>query len=77
MGEYTYYQVVESRRVDGKPRQRVLVHLGEHPIAQAALEAWPTEVERLRSVGRDGQADKLAAKLETLRELTKGEDDAR
>lgn len=77
VGEYAYYQVVESRRVDGKPRQRVLVHLGEHPTARAALEAWPPEVEHLRSMGRDDQAGKLVAKLERLRELMKGEDDAR
>jgi len=25
-----YYQLVESRRVDGKPRQKVLLHLGQH-----------------------------------------------
>lgn len=72
-----YYQVVENRRVDGKPRQRVLLHLGEHPTMHAALEAWPPEVERLREAGRDDRADRLAAKLEKLHELKKGEDDAR
>jgi predicted anti-sigma-YlaC factor YlaD len=43
-----YHQLVESRRVDGEPRQRVLVHLGEHATADAALEAWPKEIRRLR-----------------------------
>lgn len=28
VGKYTYWQIVESRRVDGKPRPFVLAHLG-------------------------------------------------
>jgi hypothetical protein len=51
----------------------VLVHLGEHPTPEAALDAWPAQVEHLRAIGRDDQADKLEAKLEKLRELMKGE----
>lgn len=43
-----YHQLVESRRVDGEPRQRVLVHLGQHATADAALEAWQKEIRRLR-----------------------------
>jgi hypothetical protein len=43
-----YHQLVESRRVDGEPRQTVLVHLGQHSTADAALEAWPREIRRLR-----------------------------
>lgn len=43
-----YYQLVESCRVDGRPRQRVLVHLGDHPTVGAALKAWPKEINRLR-----------------------------
>ena len=43
-----YHQLVESRRVDGEPRQTVLVHLGKHDTADAALEAWPKEIRRLR-----------------------------
>ena len=38
-----YYQLVESRRVDGKPRQKVLVHLGHHPTVNDALKQWPRE----------------------------------
>lgn len=67
-----YYQLVESRRVDGKPRQIVHVHLGEHPTVDNALEAWPGRVDRLRSIGRDEQADKLQDKLDRLRELVLG-----
>ncbi len=43
-----YYQLVESHRVDGKPRQKVLLHLGRHPTVEAALKAWPREAKRLR-----------------------------
>ena len=70
-------QLVASRRVEGKPRTEVLVHLGEYPTPEAALGAWPAQVEHLRAIGRDDQADKLQAKLEKLRELVKGESDAR
>jgi len=58
--------------VEGKPRTEVLVHLGEHPTPEAALQAWPAEVEHMRAIGRDAQAEKLRSKLDRLRELTKG-----
>jgi hypothetical protein len=45
---WEYYQLVESRRVEGKPRQKVLVHLGHHPSVDVALEEWPKEIRRLR-----------------------------
>ena len=48
VGPYEYYQLVESYLVDGKPRQRVLLHLGRYSTAEAALEGWPKEVEGLR-----------------------------
>ena len=48
VGPYEYYQLVENRWRDGQPRQRVLVHLGRYPIAEAALEQWPGAVQRLR-----------------------------
>ena len=54
----------------------MLVHLGQHPMPEAALQAWPAEVEHLRAIGRDGQAEKLEAKLKRLRGLMKGEGDA-
>jgi hypothetical protein len=52
----------------------VLVHLGEHPTPEAALDAWPTRVEHLRAIGRDEQAEKLQGKLKKLRELMEGEE---
>jgi len=45
-----YYQLVESRRIDGKPRQKVLVHLGRHPTVDEALKEWPKEARHLRRV---------------------------
>lgn len=45
---WEYYQLVESRRVDGKPRQKVLVHLGHYPSVDDTLDGWPKEIRRLR-----------------------------
>ena len=48
VGGREYYQLVESRRVEGKPRQKVLVHLGSHPSVDEALKEWPKDIRRLR-----------------------------
>jgi hypothetical protein len=48
VGTYEYNQLVENRWVDGKPRQRVLLHLGCYTSVETALEGWPKEVEGLR-----------------------------
>ena len=53
VGPYEYYQLVENRWRDGQPRQRVLVHLGRYPIAEAALEQWPGAVQRLRRFAQE------------------------
>ena len=44
----TYFQLVESKRVNGKPRQRVIMHLGKEPTVDEALESWPKEIKYLR-----------------------------
>lgn len=64
-----YFQLVESRRVDGKPRQRVLLHLGEHATVDDALKRWPHRIGAMRRKGNEDAADALKAKLETLRKL--------
>ena len=64
-----YYQLVESRRVEGKPRQKVLIHLGHHSTVDDALKRWPREVGRLRRSGYDDAADALKEKLDRLRKL--------
>ena len=64
-----YFQLVRSYREDGTVKKEVLVHLGEHDTPDAALTAWPREIETHRASGRGEQADKLAGKLEKLRTL--------
>ena len=61
----------EMKGEKGKKRSvfKVDVHLGEHKTPEAALEAWPSEIEHLRLIGRENQADKLEAKLSKLCEL--------
>ena len=53
-----YYQLVESRRIDGKPRQKVLVHLDGHPTVDDALRKWPREIKRLK---RDAAKERESA----------------
>ena len=48
VGPYEYYQLVENQWMDGKPRQRVLLHLGHYTSVEAALEGWSKEIEGLR-----------------------------
>jgi hypothetical protein len=69
VGSKVYYQLVESRRVDGKPRQKVLLHLGQHAAVEEALKRWPREVGGLRRRGNDDAADALKEKLDRLRKL--------
>jgi hypothetical protein len=52
VGRYEYHQLVENHWVDGKPRQKVLLHLGRYPTVEAALEGWPKEIEGLRRFAR-------------------------
>jgi hypothetical protein len=52
-----YYQLVQSRRVNGNPRQRVLLHLGRHPTVGAALKEWPREIKRLRRLADKKRRD--------------------
>lgn len=41
----TYYQLVKSVRVNGKPTHRVVCYLGKHKSAEAALEASYQDLE--------------------------------
>jgi hypothetical protein len=72
-GRGPYFQLVRSYREEGKVKQEVLVHLGTHQRPEDALEAWPSEVEHLRAIGREDQAEKLERNLEKLRALTEAE----
>ena len=62
------------RNEKGKPRQEVLVHLGEYKTPEDALSAWPGAIAEHRRFGRDEQAEKLQDKLNRLQELRKGAD---
>ena len=64
MGQYEYYQVVESRRIEGEPRQKVLIHLGGHPTVDDALKKWPGEIKRLRRHARE-ERDRVPEGSET------------
>lgn len=74
-----YYQLVESRRVNGKPRQKVLVHLGRHSSVDAALEEWPEGIRRLQryaSEERRRAANRLEgsrARRDTVRRADRAE----
>lgn len=63
----TYYQAVRSYREKGKVKQEV-VHLGEHQTAEAALAAWPQEIQELKKT-RPKQARKLQQKFDKLSKL--------
>ena len=65
VGHYEYYQLVGSRRVDGKPRQKVLVHLGEHSTVDEALKQWPRQIRRLRRRAQEGR-DKVPKGSESM-----------
>ncbi len=67
-----YFQLVRSYREGEQVKQEVLVHLGEHETPEAALATWPLEIEHLRVIGRERQAEKLESKLGKLRELREG-----
>jgi hypothetical protein len=69
----TYYQAVRSYREKGKVKQEV-IHLGENQTAEAALNAWPVEVQELRDIGRPRKADKIQRKWERLQKLNEGDE---
>jgi hypothetical protein len=68
-GRADYYQLVESSRVDGKPRQKVLLHLGQRSSVEEALRIWPLEIQMLRRKGLQRKADDLKSRLERLWQL--------
>jgi hypothetical protein len=70
-----YFQLVRSYREEGRVRQEVLVHLGEHETPEAALAAWPSEIKHLETIGRTEKASRLEGKLARLRDLVKADDD--
>jgi len=45
VGKYTYWQIVESKRVNGKPRPVVLMHLGTAEQLLHKLKEGPLQKE--------------------------------
>ncbi len=75
-----YYQLVEGRRVNGQPRQKVLLHLGRHETVDAALKEWPREIRKLRDDARrerervpPGQEDSMPAYRAMLKKAASAE----
>ncbi len=68
-GGSDYYQLVESRRVDGQPRQKVVMHLGSYATVDEALKGWPRDISSHRRSGYPEAAEELRAKLDQLKGL--------
>ena len=66
VGKYTYWQIVESKRIDGKPRPVVLAHLGTAEQLLYKLSKGPLE-QKVRSVSHG--AVELLYKAATSLEL--------
>ena len=76
-GRGPYFQLVRSYREEGKVKQEVLVHLGTHEKPEDALAVWPQEVEHLRKIGREDQADKVQGNLDKLRAAIAADEEKR
>lgn len=48
VGGHEYYQLVETITVEGKRRQKMLVHLGRYQSVEEALNKWPMRIESAR-----------------------------
>lgn len=55
VGGYSYYQIVENRRVEGAPRQKVLLHLGGYSSVAEALREWPEDIEIARRAAEEAR----------------------
>jgi len=71
-GGRAYYQIVGSRRVDGKPHQKAIVHLNRYPTVDEALKGWQRDASWLRRGGYQEAAEEVRTKLARLRELRAG-----
>ena len=59
-----YNYLVESFREDGKPRQRVLVYLGEFHTVKAAYKHWAAEAKTGADASIRKHAREMAKRLE-------------
>jgi hypothetical protein len=58
--------------VDGKPHQKVILHLNRYPTVDEALKGWPRDASSLRRRGCQEAADEVRSKLARLKELRAG-----
>lgn len=65
VGKYTYWQIIESKRIDGKPRPVVLAHLGTAEQLLYKLTKGPFE-QKVRSVSY-GAVELLYKTAESLK----------
>ena len=68
------YQIVRSARVDGKPRQKVVMDLGGNATADEAIKYWRGDIARLKRDGYPDAAESLQNKLDRLRGLRAAEE---
>lgn len=59
-----YFYLVESYRVDGKPRQRVVCYLGEHSTVSAAHKYWQEQAKDEQNAAARKHAREMVRKLE-------------
>ena len=64
-----YLQIVEAERVDGKPRQKMVLYVGRYDGVRDALKRMPRNVTSFRRRGYDAEAEALAERLKKLRAL--------
>ena len=71
-----YLQIVESYRVDGKVRQRMLLHVGDYPCIEAAVGSWEEGTERFGDRRVRAFKEKARGKAKKARTLVELDEDA-
>jgi hypothetical protein len=68
-GGSDYHPLVQNCRVEGQPRQKVVMHPGGNPTVDKALNSCPKDISDLRRRGYPQAAEELRTKLDRLKEL--------
>ena len=63
----TYFYLVESRWEDGRPRQKVLVYLGQCETVEQAYAHWKKQLSKATDTAGKKQAREMIKKLEEYR----------
>lgn len=59
-----YHYLVESFREEGKPRQRVLLYLGQHETVTAAYKHWQEQTQKAPNAESRKHAREMVKRLE-------------